>query len=81
MSEETIDIEVHLGKETADKINKQTKQELINWLCLEIVRNRSMIDTIDTSDARIRDLELKLSAEKSKVYMLKSMMKNAMDAL
>lgn len=47
MSEETIDVEVNLGKEMADKINSMTKKELINNVVVLSLRNHVQDDTVE----------------------------------
>ena len=58
--EEQIDIEVNLGKELADKLNKMSKKELLNRLCVMILRNKVQDEEASKLDFEFRTLESKL---------------------
>lgn len=58
--EEDIDIEVNLGAELADKLNKMSKKELLNRLCVMILRNK-------VQDEAVNELEYKCSELGSKL--------------
>jgi len=46
MSEELINVEVNLGKELADRLDKKTKKELLNELVVFILKTRVQQETI-----------------------------------
>lgn len=54
MGEEMIDLEVNLGKELADKINKMTKKELLGVVVSTSLKTKIQEETISNLESDIR---------------------------
>ena len=79
MSEEMIDIEANLGKEMADKINKMSKQQLIEALCVSTLRNQVQDDTVDHLEGKIGRLENKTIRNNNSINQAQQMIGALMD--
>lgn len=79
MSEEMIDIEVNLGKEMADKINKMTKQQVINALCVSALRNQVQDDTIEELEDLTNRQRAGAVRDSRSIKQAKEMIRSVMD--
>jgi hypothetical protein len=79
MAEEMVDVEVRLGKETADALNKMTKKELINSFCVAALRERVREEDEANMRKEIEKLELKLAKAESYVEQGRAMIESVME--
>jgi len=77
--EEYIDIELNLGKELADKINKMNKKELLNNLVVSVMRGRVQQETISNQEKEKDILQAKLDKAESYVEQGRAMIKAVMN--
>ena len=68
--EDEIDIEVNLGKELADKLNKMSKKELLNRLCVMILKTNVQTETIEDLERTVKfgDKTLRSRLQRSEEY-------------
>jgi len=79
MYEEMIDVEVNLGKELADKINKMSKKDLINNLVVTVLKSRVQDETIESLEKEKDAVQLKLDIAQSYVEQGRAMIKAVME--
>lgn len=86
MSEEMVNVELNLGKELANKINRMTKKELINCMVVDILRNRVQDETIALLESKLQrtnnlqeKTQIKLDLAESYVAQARAMIDSLMD--
>jgi hypothetical protein len=79
MEEEMIDVEVNLGKELADRINKMSKKELLNNLVVTVLRSRVQDETVESLEKDNEALSKRLEKAESYVEQGRAMIDSVME--
>lgn len=69
-----VDVEISLGKELADSINKMTKPELVNRLVTMLLRNRVQDETVGRLE---REIEAMIDKNKVETTRLRTKLDKA----
>lgn len=75
-SEEMIDVELHLGKDLADKINKMSKKELTNSMIVHILKCRVQEETIDGLEKQTNLMQKKIDMSESYIDLCQNMIES-----